>query len=314
MQLMVAPVSAAACMASITSEVMEAVRTMGHAAPPGLTENLMNILQANPGASTATGIGELIREARQQRRRSQMDLALDVGISPRHLSFVETGRSRPGAEVLLAIAERLALPLRTRNTWLLAAGYAPRYSEQPLASSQMAQIHAALDKLLHAHDPYPGIVLDGHWNVVRANAAAQRLIALLPAALREPQLNMFRASLHPEGFAALTQNFAEWGSYLMRALSQQVQDTHDATMTALLQEVRQYPNVASLQAAPAEAAVPSLLIPCVLVLGGQRFSLFTTLTSFGTPRDITLAELSIELFYPSDPETDTLLHHLGNGG
>ena len=110
----------------------------------------MNTLQANPSPSTATGIGELIREARQQRRLSQMDLALDVGISPRHLSFVETGRSRPGAEVLLAIAQRLALPLRTRNVWLLAAGYAPRYSEQPLASSQMAQIHAALDKLLAA--------------------------------------------------------------------------------------------------------------------------------------------------------------------
>ncbi len=269
----------------------------------------MNTQQAHP---STTGIGELIREARQQRRLSQMDLALDVGISPRHLSFVETGRSRPGAEVLLAITARLALPLRTRNVWLLTAGYAPRYSEQPLASSQMAQIHAALDKLLHAHDPYPGVVLDGHWNVVRANTAAQRLIGLLPAVLREPQLNMFRASLHPAGFAALTQNFHEWGSYLVQALNKQVQDTRDATMTALLHEVQQYPNVVALQTAPTETAntVPSLLIPCVLVLGGQRFSLFTTLTSFGTPRDITLAELSIELFYPSDPETDTLLHQL----
>ena len=274
----------------------------------------MNTLQANPGSATSA-IGELIREARQQRRLSQMDLALDVGISPRHLSFVETGRSRPSAEVLLAIAQRLALPLRTRNTWLLAAGYAPRYTEQPLASSQMGQIHAALDKLLQAHDPYPGVVLDGRWNVVRANTAAQRLIALLPVALREPQLNMFRASLHPEGFAALTQNFHEWGSYLIQALGKQVQDTRDATMAALLQEVQQYPNVAALQAAaPAPDTAPSLLIPCVLVLGGQRFSLFTTLTSFGTPRDITLAELSIELFYPSDPETDTLLHQLASTG
>lgn len=274
----------------------------------------MNTLQAHP-AATHTGIGELIREARQQRRLSQMDLALDVGISPRHLSFVETGRSKPGAEVLLAIAQRLALPLRTRNAWLLAAGYAPRYSEQPLVSSQMAQIHAALDKLLHAHDPYPGVVLDGHWNVVRSNAAAQRLVGLLPPALREPQLNMFRASLHPQGFAALTQNFQEWGSYLVQALGKQVQDTRDPAMAALLQEVRQYPNVAALETAQAETAgaVPSLLIPCVLVLGGQSLSLFTTLTSFGTPRDITLAELSIELFYPSDPETDTLLHQLARG-
>lgn len=274
----------------------------------------MNTLQANPTAAVS-GIGELIREARQQQRLSQMDLALDVGISPRHLSFVETGRSRPSAEVLLAIAQRLALPLRTRNAWLLAAGYAPRYSEQPLASNQMAQIHAALDKLLHAHDPYPGVVLDGHWNVVRANATAQRLLSLLPTSLREPQVNMFRASLHPGGFAALTENFHEWGSYLIQALRKQVQGTRDESMAALLQEVQHYPNVAALQTTPAEApgAVPSLLIPCVLVLGEQRFSLFTTLTSFGTPRDITLAELSIELFYPSDPETDTLLHHLASG-
>lgn len=270
----------------------------------------MNTLQATP--TTTTGIGELIREARQQRRLSQMDLALDVGISPRHLSFVETGRSRPSAEVLLTLAQRLALPLRTRNVWLLAAGYAPRYTEQPLASNQMAQIHAALDKLLHAHDPYPGVVLDGQWNVVRANAAAQRLISLLPATLREPGVNMFRASLHPTGFAALTENFHEWGSYLVQALRKQVQDTREQTMAALLQEVLQYPNVAALQTTAGESAgsMPSLLIPCVLVLGSQRYSLFTTLTSFGTPRDITLAELSIELFYPSDPETDTLLHQL----
>lgn len=262
--------------------------------------------------SPATDIGGLIKEWRQQRRLSQMDLALDVGISPRHLSFVETGRARPGAEVLLALAQRLEVPLRTRNNWLLAAGYAPRYSEQAWTSDAMAQIHVALDKLLRAHDPYPGVVLDGHWNVVLANAAAQRLIGLLPPALREPRVNMFRASLHPQGFAALTQNFAQWGSYLVQALQKQVLASRDDTVTALAQEVLQYPNVAALRPLPAETpgAVPSLLIPCLLEIGGQRFSLFTTMTSFGTPRDITLAELSIELFYPSDPETDTLLHQL----
>lgn len=272
----------------------------------------MNTPQHPSGTPTASGVGGLVREWRQQRRLSQMDLALDVGISPRHLSFVETGRSRPSAEVLLAIATRLDLPLRARNSWLLAAGYAPRYSEQAWTSDTMAQIHAALDKLLNAHDPYPGVALDGHWNVVLANAAAQRLIGLLPAALREPRVNMFRASLHPQGFAALTRNFPEWGSYLVQALQKQVLASRDDTVAALAQEVLQYPNVAALRPLPLEApgAVPSLLIPCVIELGGQRFSLFTTMTSFGTPRDITLAELSIELFYPSDPETDTLLHQL----
>jgi transcriptional regulator with XRE-family HTH domain len=257
----------------------------------------------------AGGIGTLIREWRQQRRLNQLDLALDVGISSRHLSFVETGRARPSAEVLLAIAERLGLPLRTRNVWLLTAGYAPRYTEQPLASAQMAQIHAALDKLLGAHDPYPGVVLDGGWNVVRANRAAQRLIALLPAALREPSVNMFRASLHPEGYAAWTRNFHEWGAYLLRTLHRLAQDTRDAQLLALEQEVLGYPHVAELAQAPAPAGgAPELLIPCEMEIGGQRLALFTTMTSFGTPRDITLAELSIELFYPSDPATEALLH------
>jgi transcriptional regulator with XRE-family HTH domain len=265
---------------------------------------------ATPSSRTpASGIGTLIREWRQQRRLSQMDLALDVGISTRHLSYVETGRARPGVEVLLALAERLALPLRTRNVWLLAAGYAPRYTEQALASGQMAQIHAALDKLLRAHDPYPGVVLDGGWNVVRANSAAQRLIALLPAALREPGVNMFRASLHPEGYAARTRNFHEWGAYLLRTLRRQVQESRDAQLAALEQEVLAYPHVVELSEAPGPAGgAPELLIPCEMEIGGQSLSLFTTMTAFGTPRDITLAELSIELFYPSDPATDALLH------
>lgn len=269
---------------------------------------------ANPPSSAyaPSGIGGLIKEWRQQRRLSQMDLALDVGISPRHLSFVETGRSRPSAEVLLAIAERLELPLRTRNTWLMAAGYAPRYSEQAWTSSKMAQIHAALNKLLSAHQPYPGVVLDGRWNVVLANAAAQGLVGLLPEFLRQPQVNLFRASLHPQGFAALTQNFPDWGSYLVHELQKLVLQSRDDEMMALAREIAQYPNVAALKPLAAEPAggVPSLLIPCVLEINGHRFSLFTTLTSFGTPRDITLAELSVELFYPSDPETDVLLHQL----
>lgn len=272
----------------------------------------MNTLHpaARPSSrAPASGIGTLIREWRQQRRLSQMDLALDVGISTRHLSYVETGRARPGVEVLLALAERLTLPLRTRNVWLLTAGYAPRYTEQPLASGQMAQIHAALDKLLRAHDPYPGVVLDGGWNVVRANSAARRLIALLPVTLREPGVNMFRASLHPEGYAAHTRNFHEWGGYLLRTLRRQVQESRNPQLAALEQEVLAYPNVAALLETPGPAGgTPELLIPCEMEIGGQSLSLFTTMTAFGTPRDITLAELSIELFYPSDPATDALLH------
>lgn len=271
----------------------------------------MTVTDKAAAADTLAGIGPLIRQWRQQKRLSQMSLALDVAISPRHLSFVETGRARPSAEVLLAIAAHLDVPLRTRNTWLLAAGYAPRFSEQPLDSDRMAQVRTALDKLLAAHDPYPGVVLDGHWNVVLANRAAQRLISLLPTSLREPQVNMFRASLHPEGFAALTQNFPEWGGYLVHELQKLVLQSRDTRTLALAEEVASYPNVARIrQQATAVAGVASLLIPCLLDIGGQRFSLFTTMSSFGTPRDITLAELSVELFYPSDAETDVRLHQL----
>ena len=270
----------------------------------------MTITHTAQESEQLAGIGLLIKQWRQQRRLSQMHLALEVGISPRHLSFIETGRSRPSVEVLLALATALAVPLRTRNSWLLAAGYAPRFTEQTLSSERMTQVRAALDKLLLAHDPYPGVVLDGHWDVVLANRSAQRLMAQLPAALRQPAVNMFRASLHPEGFAALTQNFAEWGNYLWHELQKLVAQSRDPRTLALATEIAQYPNVKALrtQAAPMEA--PQLLIPCVLALGGQSYSLFTTLTSFGTPRDITLAELSVELFYPADAATEVQLHQL----
>lgn len=266
----------------------------------------MKIHQFMPDPS----IGELIRAARQQRRVSQMDLALNAGISPRHLSFLETGRSRPSAEVLLALAECLSQPLRMRNKWLLAAGHAPRYSEEPLASPHMSHIHAALDKLLRAHNPYPGVVLDSHWNIVKANTAAERLFNLLPSSLREPQINMFRASLNPHGFAAFTENFQEWGAYLVQTLRKQVQNSGDPIAVALLEKVLQYPGVSELEKEISDTTgkPPALLVPCVLNLGEKRYSFFTTMTSFGTPRDITLAELSIELFYPSDAETDALLH------
>lgn len=279
---------------------------------------------AGSGPGPGPGVGALLREWRQRRRRSQLDLALDVGVSPRHLSFIETGRSRPSAAMLLALAERLDLPLRERNRLLLAAGHAPRYGHTDLASPAMAPVRAALQRLLDAHQPYPGVVLDRHWNVVLANATALQLVQLLPPELAGPPLNMMRASLHPQGFAAITANFAEWGGYLIDALQRAVADSGDAQLVALRQEVEAWPNVRALREAAAQRSPagggrlvdesPPLLLPCVLDLPGpqdgtakRRLSLFTTLTSFGTPRDITLAELAVELFYPADAATEALL-------
>jgi transcriptional regulator with XRE-family HTH domain len=266
-------------------------------------------LQASPTAARVNLLGPLLREWRARRRMSQMDLALDVGVSTRHLSFIETGRSRPSPGVLLALAEQLQVPLRERNRLLLAAGYAPRYAERALDAPAMEPVRQALQRLLDAHAPYPGVVMDRQWNVVLANAPAQALVALLPPALQGPPLNMMRAGLHPDGFAAHTANFDEWGRYLVDTLQRLATASGDPDLLALDAEVRNYPTVQALPDAPEPALpqAPPLLLPCVLRTPQGQLSMFTTLTSFGTPRDVTLDELCVELFYPADAASEALL-------
>ena len=256
------------------------------------------------------GVGRLLRGWRDKRRLSQLDLALDAGISARHLSFIETGRSLPSRATLHAIAERLDVPLRERNALLLAAGFAPSYSERKLSDAELAEVLAATRRVLDAHDPFPGLVLDRYWNVLATNKAAGSLAAALPPALAAAPINVFRASLHPEGLARLTANFAEWAHYLLATLRRAADRTNDARLAELLAEVSDYPNVRALSAAEqrrvAETRVP-VIVPCVLDTHRGRMSLFTTLTTFGSPRDITLDELCIELFYPADEATRALL-------
>ncbi len=254
-------------------------------------------------------VGTLVREWRGRRHRSQLDLALEVGVSARHLSFVETGRAKPSPELVIALAEGLEVPLRERNTMLLAAGYAPRYGETSLDDPSMTMMHAAIQRLLDAHDPYPGLVIDRHWNVVLTNRSAVSLVAALPPELLGPPLNVYRVCLHPDGLAAHTRNFPPWASYLLHQLRRSVVLTNDPALIELQDEVAAYPNVVELSRLQRGAAwdEPPLLIPVVLELGGGVLSFFTTLTTFGTPRDITLDELAVELFFPADPETEALL-------
>jgi transcriptional regulator with XRE-family HTH domain len=258
---------------------------------------------------TTQAVGMMLREWRSQRRFSQMDLALDVGVSPRHLSFIETGRSRPSPEMLVALADRLEIPLRERNHLLLAAGYAPRYRERPFDDAAMHKVHDALDRLLRAHEPYPGLVLDRYWNVVLANGPAHSLTMLLPPLLKEPRINIFRASLHPDGLAKWTENFEDWARYLLRVLRRAVAATGDALLAGIEHDVRGYPNVGQVLAVcTSERDVEdSLLVPCTLCLPSGRLSMFTTVTSFGTPHDVTLDELCVELFYPADDASERLL-------
>jgi transcriptional regulator with XRE-family HTH domain len=261
----------------------------------------------------AVPVGELVRGWRTRRRRSQMHLAHEIGVSPRHLSFVETGRSRPSPELVESIAEELEIPLRERNTLLLAAGYAPRYRERTLDDPAMRFAVESVQRMLDAHDPYPGVLIDRQWNIVRANGAASALTAGLPAAVLGPPINVYRVCLHPEGLAARTLNFSQWAGYLVGQLERSLAITGDPALQALREEVRAYPNVAAVlerATGTARDEVP-LLVPLRLTVGDAELSLFTTLTTFGTPRDVTLDELAVELFYPADEITEHALRGAG---
>lgn len=271
-----------------------------------MTRHPYGSVMATAATAATVPVGDLLRGWRQRRRRSQMDLAHDVGVSPRHLSFVETGRSRPSPEMVLAVARHLEVPLREQNALLLAAGYAPRYAETPLDDDAMARVRSSLQRMLDAHDPYPGVVIDRQWDVVLANDAAVALTEGVPDHLLGPPLNVFRVCLHPDGLAARTRNLPEWAGYLLHQIDRAVRLTGDQRLTEIAVEVQSYPNIAALPEAPAEAD-PPLLLPVVLDMGGTDVSLFTTLTTFGTPRDVTLDELAVELFFPADDAADAHL-------
>lgn len=257
-------------------------------------------------------VGGLLRDWRARRRFSQFDLALDVGVSPRHLSFIETGRSRPSVEMIDALADRLEMPLRERNRLLMAAGFAPRYPERSLDAPALEQAKASVQRMLDLHDPYPGVALDRYWNVLLSNAAASNLLSSLPDELLKPPVNIFRVSLHPHGLAALTENFAEWGSYLVRTLRRNLLHHPGTELEGLEKEVLSYSTVKQLpqQFLPE----PACLIPCVLRLPVGLVSMFTTLTTFGTPQDVLLEELSVELFYPADKQSEALLRSISRSG
>lgn len=260
---------------------------------------------------TSSAVGPLVKKWRHYRSRSQLDVAHEVGVSPRHLSFVETGRSRPSPELIDAIGIHLEIPLRERNTMLVAAGFAPRYQHTPLDDPAMTGVVESLQRLLDTHDPYPGLVLDRHWNVVLANAGARSLAALLPEHLAEPPMNVFRASLHPDGLAAHTVDFDQWATYLLTQLRRLVVVTADPGLIEIENEVTAYPNIVDVRTRvdwTTPTATTELLIPYRLQANGVELSMFTTLTTFGTPRDITLDELAVELFFPNDTATATHFH------
>lgn len=259
-----------------------------------------------------TTVGDLLREWRTRRRRSQLDLATDVGVSTRHLSFVETGRSRPSPELVLALARHLDVPLREQNTMLLAAGYAPRFSHRSLDDASMATARASIQRLLDAHLPYPGVVVDRAWNMVMANDAALMLTEGVAPELLATGANVYRLTLHPDGLARRLVNFTDVAAFMVEQLRRSVAATADPALTALLDEVLAYPNIVHIRPLLDLAGGDELplLVPFRFAGPHGELRLFTTITTFGTPMDVTLAELAVELFYPADGETARALGEL----
>jgi transcriptional regulator with XRE-family HTH domain len=247
-------------------------------------------------------LGELLRYWRDVRGTSQLSLSLSTGISQRHLSFVESGRSLPSRELLGTIAEALNIPLRERNRLLLAAGYAPQFSERALDSEAMAVVSQAIDLVLSKHEPYPAIVLDRGWNVVRANEAAPRFFASLIdlAAWPRPR-NLLRLMLHPDGLRPRVENWElVAGALLQRVRREAVGQVVDAELGALLREVRSYPGVQAIRAPAGGGPLP--VVPIVFRKGEERFAFFSLITTVGTPQCVTAQELRIECMYPTAAE------------
>jgi len=251
-------------------------------------------------------VGELLRQWRERRRLSQMELALEAEISTRHLSFVETGRSMPSREMVLRLAEHLDLPLRERNGLLLAAGYAPVYAEAALDSPPLAAVRAAVRQVLAGHEPYPAVVVDRGWNLVEANASLALFTDGVAPALLAPPVNVLRVSLHPDGMAPQILNLGEWRAHLLGRLRRQIALTADPALADLDAELRAYP---CDQAEPAiELPGPGdIAVPLRVRHDGRKLAFFSIVATFGTPLDITVAELAIESFFPADADTASFL-------
>jgi transcriptional regulator with XRE-family HTH domain len=252
-------------------------------------------------------IGDQLRQWRERRRLSQMDLALQAEVSTRHLSFVETGRSKPSREMILRLAEQLDLPLRERNHLLLVGGYAPIYAESALDSPRMAAAREAVRRLLTSHEPYPATVVDRAWNIVDANVGIEILTAGSAPWLLEPPANALRISLHPDGLAPRTVNLGEWRAHLLDRVRRQVAVTLDPELSELYDELREYP--CDQPEPDVEMPGPgSIFVPLRVRYADRELAFVSTIATFGTPLDITVAELAIESFFPADEETRRFLH------
>lgn len=251
--------------------------------------------------------GSLLRDWRRRRHLSQLDLACDSNISTRHLSFIETGRSIPSREMVIHLAEHLDIPLRERNSMLIAAGYAPVYKERSLSDPSLEAARKVVDLILRGHEPYPALAIDRHWNLMAANRAVAPFLKAVDSSLLTPTVNVLRLSLHPLGLAPRILNLGEWRSHLLARLRHQIDVTADPVLETLLQELSSYPFNENQSLKSTSMDYAGVAVPLQFESEHGTLSFLSTTTVFGTPVDITLSELALETFFPADATTAEIL-------
>jgi transcriptional regulator with XRE-family HTH domain len=254
-------------------------------------------------ALQAERAGDVLREWRRRRHLSQLEMASTAAVSTRHLSFIENGRTRPSREMLLHLAERLEMPLRERNRLLLAGGFAPVFGERALDAPDMAPVREAVERFLTAHEPYPAAVHDQRWNLVAANRGMDLLVDGVDPELLAPPANVLRATLHPSGVAPHIANFSEWSGHLLRRLEREIAMTGDPQLVSLYEEFQTYPGVHRADPPLHADASRDIIVLLRIRRASGELRFFSTVTSFGTPLDVTVADLTIEAFYPADRDT-----------
>lgn len=259
-------------------------------------------------------VGDLLRTWRKRRHRSQLELAEEAEISQRHLSFLESGRSLPSREMILRLARHLEVPPRERNALLTAAGFAPVVRERALTDPALAAARQAVELLLRAYEPFPALAIDRHWQLLNANAAVAPFLRGVDVTLLGPPLNVLRASLHPRGLAPRILNLAEWREHVLSRLAAQIAVSADPVLVQLLEELRGYPAPAAATSRSATSTWAGVAVPLQVESDGAVLSFLSTTTVFGTPVDITLAELAIEAFLPADQATADLLRAAAQRG
>ncbi|WP_017594792.1 helix-turn-helix transcriptional regulator [Nocardiopsis potens] len=293
-------------------DVRQGSRTAGGRTERDRAANRGRPASAAEAAREPSRVGALLREWRRRRRLSQLDLALLAESSARHLSCVETGRAAPSREMVLRLAGALDVPLRERNALLVAAGYAPAYRESGLTDPGMEPIRSALETMLAAHEPYPAVAVDRLWNVVALNRAMAVFTGGVPGYLTDPEPNVYRLVLHPDGLVSRLADPAGTRELLLNRLRTQAEATGDPDLRALHAEVSAYPLPAGADEEPAAPEPPSgpISLPLRVRTPLGELSMFSTLATFGAPADVTLSELAIELFYPLDDFTEKALRAL----